>query len=417
MGIMLEGKIIKFYREQQEMKQKDLGEGISSSTHISKIERGLTEVSDETILLLSQRLGIDMEREVLNYRRVESLLKEWHDAIVKELQTKADSIKRQLDGINLLYIQDFYRSYTLVLTRYYLSISEFTSAQALIEEMDVWTGLSNYEENMLLHIKGIFHLTVKYDYVSAISFLGQISLEQYSNQEYYYDLAVAYSSLNSRVLAFFNANKALAFFTKIRSFSRIIKAEMLMLIQLEQSNDYRFLSSEYHRLIDMTGDYGLDHQKAMLHHNLGYLNLRHGYFKQAAEYYKKSMDARNSSNPKYVASLEGYINALTKEGKTPKEKLLKLVEEGLVLCRNLSAPTFHHLFTMHYHSILGEDDQYYHYLENKAFPHFDKMGYVMAKEFYAVKLFDYYMSNNDMVNANRYAGAIVEKFRINNQFV
>lgn len=417
MGIMLEGKIIKFYREQQEMKQKDLGEGICSSTHISKIERGLTEVSDETILLLSQRLGIDMEGEVSNYRRVESLLKDWHDAIVKKLQIKADSIKRQLDGINLLHIQDFYRSYTLVLTRYYLSVGEFASAQALIEEMDVWTGLSNYEENMLLHIKGIFHLTVKYDYVSAISFLGQISLEQYSNQEYYYDLAVAYSSLNSRVLAFFNANKALSFFTKIRSFSRIIKAEMLMLIQLEQSEDYRFLSSEYHRLIDMTEDYGLDSQKAMLHHNLGYLNLRHGYFKQAAEYYKKSMDAHNTSEPKYVGSLEGYTNALTKEGKTPKEKLLKLVEEGLLLCRNFSDTTFHHLFTMHYHSIRGEENQYYHYLEKQAFPHFDKMGYVMAKEFYAVKLFDYYMSNNDMANANRYAGAIVEKFRRNNQFV
>lgn len=42
---MLEGKIIKFYREFQGLKQKDLGDGICSSTHISKIERGLTEVS------------------------------------------------------------------------------------------------------------------------------------------------------------------------------------------------------------------------------------------------------------------------------------------------------------------------------------------------------------------------------------
>jgi len=417
MGIMLEGKIIKFYREHQEMKQKDLGEGICSSTHISKIERGLTEVSEETILLLSKRLGIRMEEELTNYRRVEMLLKEWHDAIVKKLKSKADSIKKQLDGINLLHIQDFYRSYTLVLTRYYLSVGEFQSAKSLIEEMEVWTGLSSYEENMLLHIKGICHLTVKYDYVTAISFLDRINLEHYPNQEYYYDLALAYSSLNSRVLAFFNANKALTFFTKIRSFSRIVEAEMLMLIQLEQSEDYQFLSSEYHRLIDMTGDYGLDHQKAMLHHNLGYLNLRHGYFTEASQYYKKSMDSRHSSEQKYVGSLEGYINSLTKEGRTPKDKLLKLVEEGLALCRNFSDTTFHHLFTMHYHSISGEEDKYYHYLENEAYPHFDKMGYVMTKEFYAVKLFDYYMSKNDLANANRYAGSLVDKFRRDNQFV
>ncbi|MGG4491118.1 helix-turn-helix domain-containing protein [Metabacillus idriensis] len=414
---MLEGKIIKFYREHQELKQKDLGEGICSSTHISKIERGLTEVSDETILLLSQRLGITMEHELSNYRRVELLLKDWHDAIVKKMKTKADSIKNQLDGIHLLHIQDFNRSYTLVLTRYYLSIGEFQSAENLIKEMEVWNGLSDYEENMLLHIKGIFQLTVKYDYVSAISFLGRISMEYESNQEYYYDLAMAYSALNSRVLAFFNASKALSFFTKIRSFSRIIETEMLMLIQLEQSEDYDFLSSEYHRLIDMTGDYGLDHQKAMLHHNLGYLNLRHGYFEMSAEYYKKSMDARASTDPKYVGSLEGYINSMTKEGKTPKDQLLKMVEKGLDLCREFSDPTFHHLFTMHTYSISGDEENYYRYLECEAFPHFYKMGYVMTKEFYAVKLYDYYMAKNDLANANRYAGTLVDKFRRNNQFV
>ncbi|MBM7619917.1 transcriptional regulator with XRE-family HTH domain [Bacillus tianshenii] len=414
---MLEGKIIKFYRELKEMKQKDLGDGICSSTHISKIERGLTEVSEETILLLSQRLGIKMEEELTDYRRVDLLIKDWHAAIVKKLKSKADSIKEQLDGIHLLHIQDFYRSYTLVLTRYYLSNGKSEAAHALLEEMDVWTGLSDYEENMLLHIKGIYYLSVKYDYVTAISFLDRISLEHYPNQEYYYDLAMAYSSLNSRVLAFFNANKALAFFTKIRSFSRIVEAEMLMLIQLEQSEDYQFLSSEYHRLIDMTGDYGLEHQKAMLHHNLGYLNLRHGYFTEASLYYKKSMDARNSSDPRYVGSLEGYINSLTKEGKTTKDRLLKLVEEGLALCRKFTDSTFHHLFTMHRYSILAEEEQYYRYLESYAYPHFDKKGYVMTKEHYAVKLFDYYMSQNDMENANRYAGALVEKFRRNNQFV
>jgi hypothetical protein len=115
--------------------------------------------------------------------------------------------------------------------------------------------------------------------------------------------------------------------------------------------------------------------------------------------------------------LEGYINSLTKEGNTPKDELMKLVEEGLALCRNFSDTTFHHLFTMHYHSILAEEDKYYHYLENEAYPHFDKMGYVMTKEFYAVKLFDYYMSKNDMTNANRYAGSLVDKFRRDNQFV
>jgi transcriptional regulator with XRE-family HTH domain len=414
---MLEGKIIKFYREFQGIKQKDLGEGICSSTHISKIERGLTEVSDETIHLLSQRLGINMESEMSNYRKIELLLKEWLDAIIKKLQTKADSIKKQLDGINLLHIQDFYRSYTLILTRYYLSIGDARSVEGLMEEMSVWEDLSHYEKNMFLHVKGIYYLSMKHDYVNAITFLHQIDLKHYSNQEYYYDLALAYHSLNSRVLAFFNANKALQFFTEIRSFSRIIETEMLMLIQLEQSEDYPTLSGEYQRLIEMTEDYGLQHQKAVLHHNLAYLYLRNGKYKQASEYYKNSMDARDQTDPRYLGSLEGYVNALAKEGKTSKEKLLELVELGLRLSKKMSDSTFLHFFTMHYYYLSEQEEKYYEYLEEAAYPHFEKKGYVLPAEHYAVKLFDYYMEKNEIEKANRLAGPIINKFRRNNQFV
>lgn len=414
---MLEGKIIKFYREFQGIKQKDLGDGICSSTHISKIERGLTEVSDETIEFLCKRLGINMDREVENYRNIELLLKEWHESIIKKMKMKAETIKKQLDHIHLLQIQDFYRSYTLILARYYLFVGEVRPMDRLMDEMERWSDLTEYDKQMLFHVKGIYYLSMKYDYVKAISFLKQIDLENYPHQDYYYDLAMAYHSLNSRVLAFFNANKALQFFTKIRCFSRIIETEMLMLIQLEQSEDYPTLNIEYQRLIEMTEDYGLHHQKAMLHHNLAYFYLRNGQYKEASIYYKKSLDARTKGEPKYLGSLEGYVNALTKEGKTPKEKLIKLVEEGLELSRKLSDTTFYHFFTMHYYFLSGQKDRYYQYLEEKAYPHFQEKGYVLPSEHYTVVLFDYYMEKGEQEKANVLASPIINKFRRNNQFI
>ncbi|MGA5690182.1 hypothetical protein [Cytobacillus pseudoceanisediminis] len=36
---MYEGKIIKFYREKTKLTQQQLGEGICSDTHVSKIEK------------------------------------------------------------------------------------------------------------------------------------------------------------------------------------------------------------------------------------------------------------------------------------------------------------------------------------------------------------------------------------------
>ncbi|MGD6776938.1 helix-turn-helix domain-containing protein [Sutcliffiella horikoshii] len=416
---MLEGKIIKFYREFQGLKQKDLGDGICSSTHISKIERGLTEVSDETIDFLCKRLKIEMETEIRNYREIEQLLKEWQDAIVKKLKPRVESIKRQLQGFNLLHMQDFYRLYTLILARYYLFIGEARMADGLMEEMSAWTDidLTHYENNLLLHVKGGYHLYVKNNYVEALACLKEINLEGYPNQEYYYDLAYAYHSVNSRVLAFFNANKALQYFTKIRSFPRIIEAEMLMIIQLEQSEDHPTLSQEYHRLIEMTEDYGLEHQKAMLYHNVAYLYLRNAEYQKASTFYKKSMDAREKSHPNYLGSFEGYVNALTKEGKTSKEKLLALVEQGLDLSKASSSTTFIHIFKMHYFYLSNQTEKYYEYLEEEAFPYFKENGYMLLVEHYAVVLFDYYMEKNDMEKANRFAGPVINKFRRNNQFV
>ncbi|MGM0750762.1 MAG: helix-turn-helix domain-containing protein [Bacillota bacterium] len=414
---MLEGKIIKFYREHQQVKQKDLGEGICSTTHISKIERGLTEVSMETIQLLSERLGIDMEKELENYQSIDSLLKEWHESIIKKLQTKADSIKTRLDGIPLLQIQDFYRTYTLILARYHLFSGENQPAKRLIEEMEMWSGLSPYEHNMLLHIKGIYQMRVNHDFFKAISVLKEIRLDDYSNRECFYDLAVAYHSIHSNVLAYFYANKALQFFVEKRSFSRMIESEMLMLLQLEQSDDSNVEINEYQRLIDMAEDYQLEHQRALLHHNYAYHQLRKGDFKSAGEYYKKSVNTRKPQDPNYLGSLEGYVNALAKEGRTSKDELLQYIEEGLSLARKGNNNTFYHFFTLHKLNVNEDKKGYYEYLEEKAYPHFQEMGYVLPMEHYGVLLFDYYMEKGDMGKANFYAKGLMEKFRKNNQFV
>ncbi|USK33128.1 helix-turn-helix transcriptional regulator [Bacillus sp. F19] len=51
---MLEGKLIKFYREKEGFTQGELVQGICSVTHLSKIERGITEYSGEITFLLSK---------------------------------------------------------------------------------------------------------------------------------------------------------------------------------------------------------------------------------------------------------------------------------------------------------------------------------------------------------------------------
>lgn len=414
---MIQGKIIKFYRELQGLRQADLGNQICSSTHVSKIERGITEVSDETIDLLANRLQINMQVEIETYLSLNSLLNEWHDSIILKLNSKATSTKAKLEGILLLKIQDFYRLFTLVLTRYYLLIGEQTLAKALIDEMDCWRELSPYDQNMLYHIKGKFYLDYQGEYKLAISYLKKINLTYYNNPEYYYDLAVAYMCMNSHVLAYHYASKALHFFRRENCFNRILETEMLMLIQVEQEEIFDTKDSGYPRLIEMADNLGLNDQKAKLLHNYAYQQFRNGYYEKAFDYYSQSLDLRDSSHPHYLVTLEGYLNAATKLGLKSEKNLIKIAKKGQTLAKKTNDIMYFHYFQLHLFKIQHLIDEYYHYLETVAYPYFKEMGYGLATENYEIKLFDYYIERGEVELANRFTLSIVERYRKNSELV
>lgn len=358
-----------------------------------------------------------MQAEIESYLSIEGLLKEWHESIILKLNSKAERIKEQLEGIILLQIPDFYRSTTLILTRYYLLIGEGTLAEALIKEIDSWQDLTPYDKNMLLHIKGEFFINYHQEHYKAISYLKLIDITYYNNPEYYYHLAVAYHCLDSRVLAYYYANKALTFFTKTHSFTRIIETEMLMLIQVEQEEHFDPKDSGYPRLIEMADNYGLTEQKAKLLYNYAYQQFRNSSYDKALEYYKESLEIRKPTNSQYLMSLEGYLNASTKLGLVCDKELLHLAENGFSLANKLNEPMLKHFFQLHIFKIKNLREQYYYYLETKVYPIFKNMGYVLAAEAYEIKLFDYYMEKGNMELANKYALPILEKYRKNNELV
>ncbi|PEJ60880.1 MULTISPECIES: helix-turn-helix domain-containing protein [unclassified Bacillus (in: firmicutes)] len=414
---MIQGKIIKFYRELQGLRQADLGNQICSSTHISKIERGITEVSEETIKLLAKKLDINMHDEIETYYKLNSVLKEWHEAIILKLNSKATSMKAKLEGISLLKIQDFYRFYTLVLTRYYLLIGEKNLAKALIEEMNCWQELSPYDQNMLYHIKGKFYLDYQGEYKRAISYLKRIDLTYYNNPEYYFDLAVAYMCMNSHVLAYHYANKALQFFTNENSFNRILETEMLMLIQVEQEEIFDTKDSGYPRLIEMAESLGLNDQKAKLLHNYAYQQFRNGSYKQAFDYYSQSLKLRDKSHPHYLVTLEGYLNTASKLGLQSNIDLIKTAKKGLALANKSNDAMYLHYFQLHVFKIQNLIEEYYQYLETVAYPFFKEKGYGLATENYEIKLFDYYLKRGDIERANQFTHSIVDRYRKNSELV
>lgn len=120
------GHLLKLLREQKELSQSDLSDGILSKNHLSKIERGENDISFQTILKLLDRLNISLfEFELLldkTQNNQSTFLKDLSIAVVNndlyllnelltreiELKSKSNNIRHKHNVILLkAYIDKF----------------------------------------------------------------------------------------------------------------------------------------------------------------------------------------------------------------------------------------------------------------------------------------------------------------------
>jgi transcriptional regulator with XRE-family HTH domain/TPR repeat protein len=398
---MIEGNIIKFYREKAKLTQKELGSGICSVTHLSKIERGLTEYSSETILHIADRLGIDLDKELEKLYEIKELLDRWHEVMIKEGLPEVEVIKKQLENAPLLHISTYKHFYRLLQIRYELIHYNLEKAQEIIKGVQkIEFHLSDYERNLFKQILGMYYIA-KNDYVKAIDTLKTIKQHEYNNPEFYYHLAVAYHNLNSQIMCYHYAEKALQYFKKSNNFIKVIDTEMLMLVQLQfdQHHDFKQTVKQYETLIESCVLCNAVRRKSKLLHNLAFLYFVRKNYKKASELYKESCSIKNKKSSEYLLSLEGYIRSSFEADLVSKAKLIQFTKEGLSIAMEMHQELFIILFNLLLYLINGRQDQYYHYLYTEGLPYYRKYGFVYLVQRSEKELFHYFYQNNEVEKA------------------
>ncbi|MGM0836526.1 MAG: helix-turn-helix domain-containing protein [Bacillota bacterium] len=390
--MMVEGKIIKYYREKAKLTQKELVKDICSVTHLSKIERGSTEYSSKTMNIVANRLGINMALEIENLNSIKNLLDRWHEMIIKERVQEVESIKEKLEKNPLIEISTYQDLYKLLLARYDLIHNKSERAFGII--MDIQKSnihVSKYESNLFKHVKGIYYLA-KNDFVRAIKELNTVIYEDYNNPEYYYHLAVAYHNTNSQIMSYHYADKALIEFKKTNNFLRVIDTEMLMLVQqqYEQHPNFNDTVRKYEILIETCDFFNENRKKSKLLHNLAFFHFIRKKYEAASDLYKKSCDLKNKTSNEYLLSLEGYIRSSFKAGQLSQEKLLTNINEGLTKAKQGQNELFIILFHLLLYLINNQQELYCNYLTTDGLPFFQKYGYVYLIQRSEKELFDYY---------------------------
>ncbi|MBU8768870.1 helix-turn-helix domain-containing protein [Cytobacillus oceanisediminis] len=407
---MIIGKIIKFYREREGLTQGQLGEGICSVTHLSKIERGITEYSGEITHLLARRLGINPEEEILRYHQLAKRLDEWHESMIMQRIQESKQIKKELQVEKLIHMPDFQTLYGLLSARFYLSVSDLESASKLISDLNkASAAFSPHDANLLKHIQGIYYFLTG-QYRDCISCLASIDRDQYNYDEYYYHLAIAYHSIHSNITAYYYGKKALQYFQRTLNILRIIDTEMLLIVQLnaKELHDFNETKEKYEQLIKLCDACNSGDRKSKLYHNLAFEYFRRKKYRESAGLYEEALKLTAENAPHYLTALDGYIHTCYKGKLQAGSALIKLAEEGMERAKAADSFTWIY-FQLHLHLLKKEEQQYYQFIEETALPYFKKIGYGILIDHYEKKLFHFYSEIGEAQKAIELARSFIHK--------
>ena len=408
---MYEGKIIKFYRQKAKITQEELGKEICSVTHVSKIERGLTEYSSEITMLLAKRLHIDMEQELTSLENLKSKLDDWHESMISQNRPKAMVLHNDLKEYKLLEVSEYATYYLLLVANYYLTQGCTKKAKKRIDKIQrVAENLSVYESNLFKHVLALYYIAVG-EHTKSIDIFNTIDFKFYSNPSIYYDLAVAYQNVHSPVLAYHYAEKALNHFKKTNQFLRIIDTENLMLIQVE-SDQYRNFNDtieQYENLIKLCDLCNSLEKKAKVLHNFAYEHFRRQNYETAGQLYKESMALKEKDSPLYLLSLEGYTRSALIGKFLPSEELIVLIEEGLSVAHYCDETLYRLIFTLHKYSAFHQKDEYHTYLFDTVLPYLKAHGYTLTAQTYDRDLFNYYTDKGNPDKALEVAERLINE--------
>ena len=406
---MIEGKMIKFYREKAGLTQGQLVNGICSVTHLSKIERGITEYSEEITQLLAKKLNINPQEEIARYHNLSKKLEQWHDAMVMQNLKESESLKKELEQDDLIQLQEFHLYYLLLSARFHLLKNQLGQAKKLINHIQrIESTLSLHDANMLKHVCGIYYF-LSGQYQECVDVLISIDQQQYNRLEYFYHLAIAYHSINSPVRAYYYAEKALRYFRNTLNILRIIDTEMVMLIQLNanEPHDFNETIQTYEKLLKMCDTCYAVERKAKLYHNFGFEYARRRHYKKAVGLFQEALKLIDEHSPHYLTTLDRYIFSCHAGNLLSKESLLELAQKGLDLAKEANSNDWIN-FQLHLYLLNDEIENYYQCVETTALPYFKKMGYKILIDYFEKKLFQYLYEKGETEKALELAKSLIQ---------
>lgn len=367
------GSVVKYYRLKAGMTQNELCREICSVSHLSKIENDSYEGNDETLTLLLERLGIQLEEEKEKLANLEEDLFELLDAIrftdTEKINSISKIILQQKDyctNSKLLFL------YQVVMMWYYNFIGDTENALNIEEHLERLSKNMNNVERCLYVIGVARNLIKTNEPLKSLKYLEENSSYIFSTYEHDYIFQLGYSCsiINNPERAITYMNKCIPYFQEELNIMKLISSRIIVAISYlriglleEASHIYKHVL----RNLRMLGKHDLYYQTL---YNYGLVLLEKKQYDEAYAKFEKVTRSVEPNDTTFILSKLSIINIYLSTG---KDRNITLMEIEQIL-ENPNIPVLFKMHAQRYKNKLTlSEAKFYSYLENKYLPFLHEM--------------------------------------------
>lgn len=298
------GPLIKYYRTQKGLTQKELANGICSVSHLSKIENNSKEANDETISLLLNRLHISMNRAEKQENIIEHLLSQLNEHIYFYQKKEVEDIIIELKEYEpIIPFTSYLHTYELYKMRYLLFLGNIDQADQQKEILNKLkksfsqheTYLFNYCITVLYILKGQFEQADR-------QFDSLFSVSHDSSGELLYYRSMVKAALQQSGHAIYFAKAALQSYMNEHNFIRILHCLMLLGINYTHSGIFEEAKSCFQHLERNATLLKETNLLPQIYHNIGLLYKKLEDYDQAILYLNKSLSLQKPQTTHFLVT-------------------------------------------------------------------------------------------------------------------
>ncbi|MCA1065325.1 helix-turn-helix transcriptional regulator [Rossellomorea sp. AcN35-11] len=389
------GKLIYHHRTKKRMTQEELSKGICSISYLSKLENNKMEVnSDEVVLLIFERLNIDINDYRSEVKEIEQLLMNWYESIQLKNKTNATNYFEQL----VTYFSDeklqisLYYWFEIISLRYLVLINDNESCYQKLKKLNKME--KNFDPLQLVYLN-YFSGIVKcknHELIEGIELLinseKDIKELNSTDQEIDYHLALTYSHINNIPLAMYHAKRAIEYFNEHSLYQRSLDCQLIMGINIARIGRFDEAKNCYHNIIKTASQLNAQGTLGRVYTNLGYLYQKTKDYKKSIEYFSKSLEFKMPRTKEYGNSINGLVQSFIQSGDI--EQGLAWINKGIKLLPSSDGTNRIRLKKMELE--ITNSVNIYDYIENTAIPYFNNKGDVYNLCDCYEELGDYYSS-------------------------